>query len=52
MTVTDLSNGRSTSCVVDDRGPYIDGRILDLAESTFAALTDPAAGVLEAHIRW
>ncbi len=52
VTVTDLSNGRSTSCVVDDRGPYIDGRILDLAESTFAVLTDPAAGVLEAHIRW
>ncbi|PZS21923.1 MAG: hypothetical protein DLM54_03715 [Acidimicrobiales bacterium] len=52
VTVTDLANGRSTTCVVDDRGPYISGRILDLAESTFAALTNPSAGVLEAHIRW
>lgn len=52
VTVTDLANGASTTCVVDDRGPFVGGRILDLAEATFAQLTNPSAGVINAHVTW
>ena len=31
LRVTDPENGRSVVVVVNDRGPYIDGRILDLS---------------------
>ncbi len=52
VTVTDLSNGASTTCLVEDRGPFVGGRILDLAEATFAQLADPSVGVIQAQIQW
>ena len=38
--------GNSTTCVVNDRGPYIDGRIVDLQRHQFAQLGPISAGVL------
>ncbi len=32
------SGGRSTNCLVDDRGPYVDGRVLDLSRAGARAL--------------
>ena len=29
--MTNLENGKSTKCRVNDRGPFIDGRIIDLS---------------------
>jgi rare lipoprotein A len=52
VTVTDLANGRSVTCRVEDRGPYEGGRIIDLSESTFAQLAPPGAGVIEVRISW
>ncbi len=38
-TVVHVSSGdRSTNCLVDDRGPYVDGRILDLSRRGARAL--------------
>lgn len=51
-TVTDLSNGLSTTCTVNDRGPYVQGRIIDLAEQTFSQLADPSSGVIEVRVTW
>ena len=31
VKVTNLENGRSVKCRVNDRGPFIDGRIIDLS---------------------
>ena len=31
VTVTNLENGRSTVLAVNDRGPFVDGRVLDLS---------------------
>jgi len=31
LRVTNLSNGRSVECIVDDRGPFVDGRDIDLS---------------------
>ena len=52
VTVTNLANGASTTCVVTDRGPYGDGRIIDLDRSVFAQIADPSAGVINVTISW
>jgi len=52
VTVVNLANGRQTQCRVEDRGPYQGGRIIDLAETTFAQLADPAQGVINVRIEW
>jgi rare lipoprotein A (peptidoglycan hydrolase) len=52
LTVTDLSTGASVTCVVVSRGPYGGGRILDMAEPTFAQLADPSVGVIEVRVTW
>jgi rare lipoprotein A len=52
VTVTNLSNGRTTTCRVEDRGPYQGGRIIDLSEATFSQLAPPGTGVIEVRISW
>ncbi len=52
VTVTNLANGASTTCVVTDRGPYGDGRIIDLDRSVFARIADPSVGVINVTISW
>jgi rare lipoprotein A len=52
VRVTDLSDGLSTTCTVDDRGPAVAGRIIDLSEETFSQLTSTAEGVIEVRISW
>lgn len=52
VKVTDLANGRSTTCRVSDRGPYGGGRIIDLSRSTFSQLADPSEGVIQVRIEW
>jgi rare lipoprotein A len=32
--VTNLENGRSTTVTIEDRGPYVKGRIIDLSPAT------------------
>src|ERR1700760_3412277 len=46
VTVTLLSSGRSISCRVNDRGPFVAGRCVDL--STAAALALGLSGI--AHV--
>jgi rare lipoprotein A (peptidoglycan hydrolase) len=50
--VTDLSNGLSTTCTVEDRGPGVSGRIIDLSGQTFSQLAEPSTGVIEVRIGW
>lgn len=38
--------GRTTTCVVDDRGPYVRGRIVDLQPAQFRQLAPLSAGVI------
>lgn len=44
LTVTNELNGKTVTVVVNDRGPYIAGRIVDLSRSAFAAIENPGAG--------
>lgn len=52
VRVTHLASGKSVICTVSDRGPYIDGRIVDLSEMDFAQLTGSHEGVVDVKIEW
>ena len=46
------SNGRTATCVVDDRGPYGPGRILDLDTAIFQQLAPLSQGVISVTATW
>lgn len=45
VEVTSLSNGRTVRVRVNDRGPYVGGRIIDLSEAAARELGMISAGV-------
>lgn len=47
VKVTNLDNGRSVNVVINDRGPYIKGRVLDLSRGAFRVIEDERKGVLK-----
>jgi rare lipoprotein A (peptidoglycan hydrolase) len=38
--------------VINDRGPYIAGRIIDLSDDAFAQLAPLGAGTINVRIAW
>jgi len=52
VTVTATSSGRQVNCRVADRGPYVNGWIIDLSKDTFAALAPLDAGVISVRLTW
>ena len=52
VRVVNTANGQSVVCTVADRGPYVDGRIIDLAEPDFARLAGSHQGVIDVRIEW
>ena len=45
LRVTNQSNGRTVIVRVNDRGPYIAGRDLDLSYGAFSSIASPSQGV-------
>jgi uncharacterized protein YabE (DUF348 family) len=52
VTVTDLATGREVIVVIDDRGPFSPGRIIDLSSEAFSVLAPLGRGVLDVHLSW
>jgi rare lipoprotein A len=52
VTVTNVATGGAVEVTINDRGPFVEGRVIDLSREAFAALADPAAGVLRVGITW
>jgi resuscitation-promoting factor RpfB len=52
VTVTSLSSGRSVQVRINDRGPYVEGRVIDLSRSAFEAIANPAKGVIDVRLDW
>ncbi|MGQ0520705.1 MAG: septal ring lytic transglycosylase RlpA family protein [Actinomycetota bacterium] len=52
VQVTNVANARTATCKVADRGPYVDGRIIDLALVDFERLAGAHVGVIDVIIRW
>jgi rare lipoprotein A len=52
VTVTNRANGQSVQCTVGDRGPYVDGWIIDLNPREFEQLAPRSAGVISVRLTW
>ena len=52
VTVTDLATGRSVTVVIDDRGPFAPGRVIDLSPEAFERLQPLGHGVLHVALSW
>jgi rare lipoprotein A len=52
VRVTNLQNGRSALARINDRGPYVEGRILDCSEGLARALGFRARGLTRVAIDW
>lgn len=52
VEVTNLANGRSVVLRVNDRGPFVDGRIIDLSRGAADALDLRRAGVGQVRVRY
>lgn len=52
VEVTNLANGRRIVARVNDRGPFVDGRIIDLSRGSAEALGMLSAGVGEVRVRY
>lgn len=52
VTVRNVSNGKSVTCTVADRGPYVAGRIIDLDRDAFAVISPTSKGVVQVSIEW
>ena len=47
VKVTNLQNGRNVIVRINDRGPFIKGRIIDLSKSSFNAIANERLGVVD-----
>src|SRR5207247_10693286 len=52
VTVTDVGTGRSVTVVIDARGPFSPGRIIDLSPEAFAVLAPLGHGGLHVSLSW
>jgi rare lipoprotein A len=51
VRVTNPENGRRVVVVVDDRGPFVDGRIIDLSQAAAERLGILDAGVVRVRLK-
>lgn len=52
VSVTNNRNGKSTTVRILDRGPYVNGRILDMSKESFSNVENLNAGLFNGSIRW
>jgi rare lipoprotein A len=50
VKVTNLENSKSVIVKVNDRGPFVKGRIIDLSKSAFKVISQSNEGVLNVRI--
>jgi rare lipoprotein A len=50
VKVTNVKNGKSVVVRINDRGPFVKGRIIDLSRSAFTRIGDPRAGVISVSV--
>ena len=50
VRVTNTDNGRAVVVTINDRGPFIKGRVIDLSRSAFAEIADPALGLVPVKV--
>jgi len=50
VRVTNLINNRSVTVKINDRGPFIEGRIIDLTRYAFSKIGDTEQGLIKVKI--
>jgi rare lipoprotein A len=50
VNVTNLNNGKSITVRINDRGPFVKGRIIDLSRAAFSQIEDLDRGVIKVKI--
>lgn len=48
--VTNLKNGKSVTVTINDRGPFVKGRVIDLTQSAFKKIGNIDSGVINVNI--
>jgi rare lipoprotein A len=51
LRVTSLASGRAVEVRVNDRGPFVDGRVLDLSQEAARRLGALGAGIVRVRLR-
>jgi len=50
VKVTNVKNGKSVIVRINDRGPFVRGRIIDLSRSAFSSIGNISAGVIDVKV--
>lgn len=50
VKVTNINNGKSVTVKINDRGPFVKGRIIDLSKSAFSSIGNVSTGLLDVKI--
>jgi rare lipoprotein A len=51
VKVTNLDNGKSVTVRINDRGPFVSGRIIDLTRAAFSQIARLDKGLAKVEIR-
>jgi rare lipoprotein A len=52
VKVTNLANGKSVEVRINDRGPFVKGRIIDVSRAAARALGIVRAGIATVEVEW
>jgi len=52
VKVTDVQTGKSVTVRINQRGPFVEGRIIDLSDDAFAELRPLSEGTVRVRIEW
>jgi resuscitation-promoting factor RpfB len=52
VRVTNLASGKTITVVIDDRGPFVNGWIIDLSDDAFEKLAHLGAGTIKVRLEW
>ena len=50
VRVTNMENGKSVVVKINDRGPFVKDRILDLSQSAFSSIASTSSGIIKVKI--
>ncbi len=50
VRVTNLDNGKSVVVRINDRGPFVSGRVIDLSKAAFQRIANTRQGVVEVSV--
>lgn len=50
VKVTSIETGESVEVTINDRGPFVRGRVIDLSKAAFAAIGNTASGLIKVDI--